>query len=450
MIDPYKNAIKQLENVAQILKLDKEILKRLSAPERFVEVNFPVKMDSGKFKMFKGFRSQHNSALGPYKGGLRFSPEVCESEVKALSMWMSWKCAIADIPYGGGKGGVIVNTKELSAGEIERLSRAFVRAIHELIGPDKDVPAPDMYTTPEIMNWMVEEYVKIKNEELKIKNNKSEKRKANSDLLATFTGKPIEKGGSQGRTEATGQGGVYILERLAEKKNLKPEDTTIAVQGAGNVGYYFAKLAEELGFRVVAISDSKSAIYKESGLDIDAIMKYKESKGSFKGCEDCEQITNEELLELEVDVLVPAAVENVINDMNAKNVKARYIIEMANGPTTPEADKILSKNKVLVIPDVLANCGGVTVSYFEWVQNRKGEKWTKEEVLSKLKEKIVSAFDAVWEARFKAAGPPSRGGSRRGALNQQIDMRMGAYTLAVAKIVEKMGKGIKHKAGGKG
>jgi glutamate dehydrogenase/leucine dehydrogenase len=412
MNDPYTNALNQLKKVAKILKLDKSTLDRLSVPERFIEVNFPVKMDDGSVKMFKGFRSQHNSALGPYKGGLRFSTEVCEEEVKALSMWMSWKCSIADIPYGGGKGGVIVDTKELSEKELENLSRAFVGAIADCIGPDKDVPAPDMYTTPQIMDWMVEEYAKTANR----------KQKTENEILATFTGKSVENGGSAGRTEATGQGGVYCLQRLAEKENLKSEETTVAVQGAGNVGYYFARLASELGFKVVTLSDSKSAIYDENGLDIDAVMKCKEENGSFETCKGVKQISNEELLLLEVDVLVPAAIENVITEKNAGNIKAKYIIEMANGPVTPEADEILKENGTISVPDVLANAGGVTVSYFEWVQNKNGEKWSKKDVLAKLKDKMIPAFDAVWESRDK----------------YKIDMRMGAYALAVEKIVKAM------------
>ncbi|MBN2016292.1 Glu/Leu/Phe/Val dehydrogenase [Candidatus Dojkabacteria bacterium] len=415
MNNPYENAVKQLENVAKILKLDSEVVQRLSVPERFIEVNLPVRMDDGSVKIFTGFRSQHNNARGPYKGGLRFSPEVNEAEVKALSMWMTWKCAIADIPYGGGKGGVAVDTKKLSEQELENLSRAFVRAIHDCIGPEKDVPAPDMYTTPEIMEWMVEEYIKIKNEELKMKN-------SGDEMLATFTGKPVEAGGSEGRTEATGLGGVYVLESLAKKEDLIPEKTTVAVQGAGNVGYYFAKLAQEIGFKVVAISDSKSAVYRKEGLDIDKAMKSKEKDGSFETWKGGEKITNDELLKLDVDVLVPSAIENVITEENAKDIKARYIIEMANGPTTPDADIILSKKNIIVVPDVLANAGGVTVSYFEWMQNKRSEKWSKEEVFGKLKEKMVSAFEQTWEAMKK----------------YKADMRMGAYALAVKKVVDAM------------
>ncbi|MBD3329764.1 glutamate dehydrogenase [Candidatus Dojkabacteria bacterium] len=408
MKDPYMNAVAQLEKIAEILKLDDEMLSRLKVPERFIEVNFPVEMDDGSVKIFKGFRSQHNSARGPYKGGLRFSPEVSESEVKALSMWMSWKCSVANIPYGGGKGGVIVNTKELSEAEIERLSRAFIHSIHEVIGPDKDIPAPDMYTNPQIMAWMVDEYSKDVGE----------------NTPAVITGKPIDKGGSEGRTAATGQGGVYILEALAEKKRMKAEETKVAVQGIGNVGYYFAKLAAELGFKIVALSDSRGAVYSQNGLDVEAVKKHKSDTGSIGGFsgEGVEEISNEDLLKLEVDVLVPAAVENVITKGNADGIKADFIIELANGPVTPEADEILHKNGVLFVPDILANSGGVTVSYFEWVQNKKEEKWSEEEVLSKLKDQIVPAFNDTMDMMDEL----------------KSDMRTAAYAIAVRRIVDEM------------
>lgn len=410
MQDPYKNAVAQLEKIATILKLDTEMLERLKVPERFIEVNFPVEMDDGSVKIFKGFRSQHNSARGPYKGGLRFSPEVSESEVKALSMWMSWKCSVANIPYGGGKGGVIVNTKELSDGEIERLSRAFIHSIHDAIGPDKDIPAPDMYTNPQIMSWMVDEYSKA----------------VGKESPAVITGKPIEKGGSQGRTAATGQGGVYVLEALAGKKGLQPQDTKVAVQGIGNVGYYFAKLASEMGFNILALSDSRGAVYAEKGLDVDAVKKYKTENGSIKGYEadGVSDISNADLLELDVEVLVPAAVENVITKDNAENIRAKYIIELANGPVTPEADEILHENGTLFVPDILANSGGVTVSYFEWVQNKKGEEWSENEVLEKLKDQIVPAFNDTYEMMEEL----------------DSDMRTAAYAIAVKRIVEEMKK----------
>ncbi|MBD3362824.1 glutamate dehydrogenase [Candidatus Dojkabacteria bacterium] len=404
--DPFTNAVKQLEKVGEILNLESEIVETLSSPDNLIKVDVPVEMDDGSVKTFKGFRSQHNDARGPYKGGIRFSPQVNESEVKALSMWMTWKCAVADIPFGGGKGGVEVNTKELSKEEIERLSRSYIRQIHKHIGPDQDVPAPDMYTTPEIMAWMVEEYSDL----------------VGKESPAVITGKPIEAGGSQGRTEATGQGGVYVLNRLSEKRNLDPENTSVAVQGSGNVGYYFATLAAQEGYKVVALSDSKSAIYNKDGLNVKKALDYKNEKGSYEGFNGGKQINNNELIELDVNVLVPAAVENVITEDNADKVKAEYVIEMANGPVTPEADEILRRKKTLVVPDVLANSGGVTVSYFEWVQNKEGKEWSKEEVLGKLKDKIVPAFDKVWDTME----------------SYDTDMRMGAYILAVSKVVDAM------------
>lgn len=404
MNDQFTNAQTQLKNVSKVLNIEKETFNRLLEPNKVIEVNFPVEMDDGSTKMFKGYRSQHNNARGPYKGGIRFSLEVTESEVKALSMWMTWKCAVARIPFGGGKGGVIVDTKKLSKSEIERLSRAFIKTIYKDIGPDTDVPAPDMYTTPEIMTWMVDEYSKLVGE----------------NTPAVITGKPVENGGSEGRTEATGQGGVFVLEKLAEKEGLIPEDTTVAVQGSGNVGYYFAKLAQELGFKVVTLSDSKGGIHNPSGLDIDSAMKQKEEIGSFANYKDANQISNTDLLELDVDVLVPAAIENVITKVNAKNIKAKYIIEMANGPVTPEADEILSKKGCFIVPDILANSGGVTVSYFEWLQNKKNEKWTKEVVFEKLEKTITEAFTASLDSMKK----------------YKTNMRLGTYSLAVQRVVD--------------
>jgi len=399
----YQNAVFQLEKVSSFLKLDRETVKKLSLMERLVEVNFEVKMDDGKKRIFRGFRSQHCNALGPYKGGLRFSLAVNEAEVKALSMWMTWKCAVVDIPFGGAKGGVAVDTKELSILELEALSRSFVRSIADFIGPDKDVPAPDMYTNGEVMAWMLNEYEKI----------------VGKPSLAVITGKPLDKGGSLGRTEATGQGGVFVLEELAKKKGWVAEKTKIAVQGIGNVGYYFAKLASDLGYKVVAISDSAGGVFNEDGLDIEAVFKCKQEKGDLLGLKNARQISNEDLLELEVDILAPAAIENVIDEKNAVKIRAGWVIEMANGPVTPEADEILKERKIAVVPDVLANAGGVTVSYFEWLQNKKGEKWTESEVSKKLKPIMSKAFEAVWQTAEK----------------HKCDLRMAAYILAVKRVV---------------
>jgi glutamate dehydrogenase/leucine dehydrogenase len=402
MQNPYINAQTQLKKVAEVIDLEPWVLERLLEPDFVIKTTFPVKMDNGKIEMFTGFRSQHNNSLGPYKGGLRFSLEVNEDEVKALSTWMTWKCAVAGIPYGGGKGGVIVDTKELSESELERLSRAFIKSIYKVIGPDTDVPAPDMYTTPQIMSWMVNEYSKL----------------VGKESLAVITGNPIEVGGSEGRTEATGYGGGYILDELAKLHDLNPKDTTVAVQGFGNVGYYFVEYAQKQGFKVLTVSDSKGGIYSKKGINLEKAMKHKEEKGQLSGLEGTEDVSNEDLLELDIDVLVPAAIENVITKDNAKKIKARYVIELANGPTTPEADEILGKNNIEVVPDILANSGGVTVSYFEWVQNKKDEKWKKEDVLEKLKETITKAFQETVNNQKK----------------YETDMRMGAYALAVTKV----------------
>lgn len=405
MNDPHKNAVKQLEEVAEIINLEEWKLKQLSEPDRLIEVNFSVKMDDNSYRVFKGYRSQHNDVLGPYKGGLRFSPLVSASEVKALSTWMSWKCAVADIPFGGGKGGVIVNTKELSANEIERLSRAYVDAIYRLIGPEIDVPAPDMYTNSTIIDYMVDEYSKLVGEK----------------QLATFTGKSVENGGSEGRTEATGYGGAYVLEDFAKKEGLDPANVKLAIQGLGNVGEYFARKAYEMGFVIVALSDSKGAIYNADGLNPEEVLDYKKENGSLEGF-SADHITNADLLVLDVDILVPAAIENVIDGSNAVDIKAKYIIEMANGPVTTEADHILNKNEIVVVPDILANSGGVIVSYYEWYQNMNNERWNKDEVLSKLRKQIISAMNQVFDTKDK----------------YNCSMRMGAYALAVSKIAEKM------------
>lgn len=402
--DAFQNSITQIKRAAhmmcdssELLCLPPEKLERILEPERVIKVHFPVLMDNGMTRTFLGFRSQYNNALGPYKGGLRFSPEVSESEVKALSSWMTWKCAVADIPFGGGKGGVVVDTKSLSTGEIERLSRAFVRAIADVIGPTKDVPAPDMYTTGAIMDIMVDEYSKI----------------TGIDGRAAFTGKTIVGGGSEGRTEATGYGGAFILKRLAERKSLDPKQTTVAIQGFGNVGEYFAHKAHEYGFKIIAISNSKGGIYNEDGIDpIRADI----------WTLDAERISNQELLELDCDVLVPAALESVITGDNASKTKAKYLIEMANGPTTPAADEVLNSRGVVIVPDILANSGGVTCSYFEWYQNMHNEKWSKDEVLERLEAKLGKAFDDCYSMMT----------------DHNTDMRTAAYMLAIKKVTDAM------------
>jgi len=430
MENPLVNAQKQLESVAKYLDISSSILEILKVPQRVLEINIPVKMDNGKIRIFQGFRSQHNNALGPYKGGIRFHHEVTKEEVVALSMWMTWKCAVAGVPFGGAKGGVIVNPKELSEGELERLSRGYSRAIAPIIGPRVDVPAPDVGTNAKVMEWMGEEY--IKSQKSKVKSQK---------LMAAFTGKPVEREGSLGRTEATGRGGVYVLQQVAKQFKV-PADSAgskfkVAVQGIGNVGYWFAKLAKPAGFKIVAISDSKGGIIINSkiknkkskiqiknakSLDVDAVTEWKRKTGSVVGFPDSTPITNHQLLTTDCDILVPAALENVITKENAKEIKAKAIIEMANGPTTPEADEILSKRGVIVVPDILANSGGVTVSYFEWEQNMKGEKWSEEKVNRMLKEKMENAFGEIWEMGKK----------------KKVDLRKAAYILAVDKVAKAM------------
>lgn len=420
----FENALIQLGRVADLIKLDKTYLEILSKPEREINVNFPVKMDDGKVKMFQGFRMQYNSARGPYKGGIRFHQEVSDFEVKALSFWMAMKCAVSNIPLGGGKGGVIVDPKKLSKKELENLSRSYVRAIFDCIGPDKDIPAPDVNTTPEIMAWMSDEYKKLKIKDQKqIFKNKKFKLK-DSQWLGTFTGKPILKGGSLGRTEATALGGYYVLNEALKKIKIDKK-ITVAVQGVGNVGYNIANIiSKDKRFVVVAVSDSRSGVYNKDGIDLEKVMQQKEKTGSVSGLTDTKKITNSELLELDVDVLVPAAIENQITADNASRIKANIILEMANGPTTPDADKILHKNKKVVIPDILANAGGVTVSYFEWLQNMDSKYWSLEEVNIKLAKTMKKSFADVWKEASK----------------YKVDLRMGADALAVERIIKKIKK----------
>lgn len=404
MSNPWHSAQKQLEEVSHYTKIDPNILEKLKNPDRVLKVFLPVKMDNGKVKVFIGFRSQHNNARGPYKGGIRFHPKVTEDEVKALSMWMTWKCAVAGIPFGGAKGGVIVNPKELSEKELENLSRAYIRAISSIIGEDKDIPAPDVNTTPQIMAWMVDEYIRV----------------TGKNTPAVITGKPLEFWGSKGRTEATGRGGVFVLNELVKKLNLKPKETNLVIQGFGNVGFWFAKLAYDEGYKIKALSDSKGGIVSENNLDPEKVMEHKKKTGSVIEFPDTETISNEKLLELDCDILVPSALENVITQDNASRIKAKAIIEMANGPVTPKADEILWQNKILSVPDILANAGGVTVSYFEWVQNKTGYFWEEKEVNDKLKKIIIKAFSEMWNIYQK----------------KKIDLRKSAYISAVSKVAE--------------
>jgi len=406
MLNPFENALLQLDKAAKIMNLDKNVHEILKQPDRVLTVSVPVKMDSGEVKVFTGFRSQYNNALGPYKGGIRYHENVSLDEVRALSFWMTIKCATVNIPMGGGKGGIIVDSKKLSEGELERMSREYIRKIWREIGSDKDVPAPDMYTTPKIMGWMRDEYEKLV---------------GHADP-GVITGKAVSDGGSQGREQATAQGGVYVVRELAKKLSLKPEETKVAIQGMGNVGGFMAKLLSADGYKVVAISDSKGGVYNEAGLDLDTIFAHKEKNGNLNSIPGIQNVSNSELLELPVDILVPSAMENQITADNAAAIKAKVVVEMANGPTTPEADEILRSRGVVVVPDVLSNAGGVTVSCFEWEQNVKNLKWSETEVLAKLEPLMVAAFNEVWETKEKYGTP----------------MRTAAFVKAIERVASKM------------
>lgn len=386
-INPFQSAVTQLTLAAEISGADKKYVERLKIPHRYIEVSIPVTMDDGSEKIFSGFRSQHDNARGPYKGGIRFHPQVDLDEVKALSFWMTFKCAVANVPFGGGKGGVIVDPKSLSKAELERLSRGYVARMAANFGPELDVPAPDVNTNGEIMGWMLSEYETI----------------VGKKAPATFTGKTIANGGSEGRTEATGFGGGYIVRELLSKNIISAPRKTVAIQGFGNVALYFAHKVVELGLTVVALSDSRGGVYNAQGIDIAAASAHKEQTGALAGLAGSTSITNEELLLLDVDILAPSALENVFTAENADKVKAATIIEMANGPTSPEADAIFAQKKITVIPDILANSGGVATSYYEWYQNMHDEKWNKEDVLQKLDTLLSSSLEDVIAAQQKYA-----------------------------------------------
>jgi len=404
-LNPFKIAQAQLDKAAERLGMDEEMHAFLREPMRELCVSIPVKMDDGATKIFKGFRVQYNDARGPTKGGIRFHPEETIDTVRALAAWMTWKCAVADIPYGGSKGGIICNPKEMSRGEIERLSRAYVRAIGRFIGPEKDIPAPDVYTNPQIMAWMMDEYSKL----------------MGYNVPGVITGKPIPVGGSLGRGDATARGAVYTIREAAKVIDLDLKGATVAIQGYGNAGSFGAILMKELmGCKIVAVSDSKGGIYNSNGIDPKEAFEHKRKMGSVIGFEGTENITNKELLELDVDILMAAALESQITRENADRIKAKLIAEVANGPTTPEADEILYKNGKFIIPDFLCNAGGVTVSYFEWVQNTYGYYWTEEEVHKKLDEKVIKAFHDVYEMAKK----------------KNVDNRTAAYMVAVNRVSE--------------
>lgn len=418
--NPWLRAKRQLTTSSNHLSLPPLFLARLQEPDRIISVSLPLKMDNGSVKIFEGYRVQHNNILGPYKGGLRYHQNVSMDEVRALAFWMSMKCAVVDIPFGGGKGGITVNPKELSEKELQALSRLFIRRLGTTIGPLVDVPAPDVNTNPTIMSWMVDEYIANQKSNLKGRFSKQQ-------LLATLTGKPLGKGGSQGRTEATGLGGSYVLLETLRKLKKNPKGMTVAIQGFGNVGYYIAYFLDKAGMKVVAVSDSKEGIYVKDGLNPEMTLSCKQKKGYLSGCycvgsvcdlQKGRKITNEELLELDVDVLVPAALENVITEKNAEQIKAAIILEMANGPITDDADAILAKKKTVVIPDILANSGGVATSYYEWYQNMHSQKWTKKQVFAKLQKQLEKVTNQVLLVQKK----------------YKITMRDSAYVLALERM----------------
>jgi len=394
--------IKKMESGSEAAELTSHEAEVLKHPNRITEVSIPVKMDNGDLKFFIGYRVQHSNVRGPYKGGIRFHPQVDLNEVKSLAFWMTIKCAAVDIPFGGAKGGITVDSKKLSIRELEKLTRGYVRAIFNIIGPDIDIPAPDLYTNPQIMAWFMDEYSRI----------------AGKNVPGVITGKPIEVGGSLGRDTATAQGGFYGLEETLKKISVSKNELTIAVQGFGNAGYNFSKIAHNSGYKVVAVSDSKGGIYNEQGLDIEKVIAHKNKTGSVINFLGAKNISNQEILELPIIVLVPAAMENVINENNVNNIKAKVILELANGPVTLEASEALAKKDTLIIPDVLANAGGVIVSYFEWKQNIEDNYWQLEKVQSKLKEKLTKATNLIWETKEK----------------YKVDMRLATYIVAVERL----------------
>ncbi|MDO5215669.1 Glu/Leu/Phe/Val dehydrogenase [Legionella pneumophila] len=406
----YLDALSRLDKAASFCRIDPEALERLKHPKSCLEVSLPVRMDNGELKIFSAYRVHHNDSRGPMKGGIRFHPQLDLDEIKTLALWMTIKCAVVDIPFGGAKGGIIVDPKQLSRMELERLSRSYIELIADFIGPDKDIPAPDMYTNEMIMGWMMDEYATI----------------VRQNSPAVITGKPIPLGGSFGREVATGLGAYYCIKILEKKKKWKSSELRVAVQGFGNAGQSIAKLLYDNGYKIVAISDSKGGIYNAKGIDIPRMIEIKNNSKEVLSiyckksvCELAKEatITNEELLELDVDLLIPAAAQNQITLENAARIKAPIIIEIANGPITLEADALLQKNGLLIVPDILANTGGVIVSYFEWVQNKSGYYWSIEKVQEELQTIISREFKNIWQLMEQ----------------YQTDMRQAAYIHALSR-----------------
>lgn len=406
-LNPFKIAQRQLHIATEKLGYPEEIYRALAEPMRMLTVSLTIRMDDGNLKTFRGFRCQYNDARGPCKGGIRFHPDETADTVKALAAWMTWKTSVVNIPLGGGKGGIICNPKEMSPAELERLSRAYIDQVGRIIGPEKDIPAPDVYTNPQIMAWMMDEFSKLHG----------------YNVPGVITGKPIPIGGSEGRGDATARGCVYTTREAAKKLNINLKGATVAIQGFGNAGQYCALLMEELeGCKIVAVSDSRGGVVNMDGIPACDIVDHKNSTGKVAGFPGTQETSNEDLLEMDVDVLMPAALENVITEANAANIKAKIVSEAANGPTTPEADEILHKNGVFVIPDFLCNAGGVTVSYFEGVQNSMDYYWEEEEVHKKLDKIMTRAFADVYEMQKM----------------HDVHMRTAAYLVAVGRVVEVM------------
>ncbi|HEY4548985.1 MAG TPA: Glu/Leu/Phe/Val dehydrogenase [Bacillus sp. (in: firmicutes)] len=401
--DVLKSTQTVIHRALEKLGYPEEVYELLKEPLRMLTVKIPVRMDDGSTKIFTGYRAQHNDAVGPTKGGIRFHPDITEIEVKALSIWMSLKCGIVDLPYGGGKGGIVCEPREMSFRELEGLSRGYVRAISQIVGPTKDIPAPDVFTNSQIMAWMMDEYSRMD--------------EFNSPGF--ITGKPIVLGGSHGRESATAKGVTICIHEAVKKKGLQIKGAKVVVQGFGNAGSYLSKFMHEEGAKVIGISDAYGALYDPNGLDIDYLLDRRDSFGTVTKLFN-QTISNKELLELECDILVPAAIENQITVENAENIRAKIIVEAANGPTTLEATKILTDRGVLLVPDLLASAGGVTVSYFEWVQNNQGYYWSEEEVLEKLEKVMIKAFNQIYET----------------AHNRHVDMRLAAYMVGVRKMAE--------------
>lgn len=400
--NPFEAMSERFDRAAQLLGLDPDLYAVMRVPSREIKVYIPVKMDTGHIQVFEGYRVQHNFARGPAKGGIRYAPDVSLDEVKALAAWMTWKCAVVNVPFGGGKGGIICNPQQMSLGELERLTRRYTAELINFIGPDLDVPAPDMNTNEQTMAWIMDTY----------------SMHAGNTVTAVVTGKPVALGGSLGRREATGRGVLITVNEAIKRFNLTPENTSVVVQGAGNVGGIGAELMYKQGYKITAISDIFNGIYNPNGLNIPHVLEYLQKNKSLEGYPDCDVVSNKDLLEIECDVLAPCATENQITSENADRIKCKILAEGANGPTTPRADKLLHDKGIFVIPDILCNAGGVTVSYFEWVQDRMGYFWSEEQVNQRLEEKMVASFNELAHYADK----------------HEVDTRTAAYMLAIDRV----------------